>query len=248
VNVRKTGGDVGDPVVRVRRLHLALGGDAVLRDVDLEVREGEFCFLLGPNGAGKTTLLRSILGEIRPLAGEVWLHPELAARSRIGFVPQRCDLNRALPTTVREFVSLGLVGARADEADETARLHGALERAGLAGREREDYWALSGGERQRALLARALVRRPRLLVLDEPTTSLDVWAEARLLELLAELNRAEHVTILIVTHDIELAARYATRVAVLRGATLLSGSPADLLSPEMVRQVFGVPHHPAGSR
>jgi ABC-type Mn2+/Zn2+ transport system ATPase subunit len=215
-------------VLEARRLTLAYDGRRVLADVDLTVRRGEFWFVLGRNGSGKSTLLQGIVGTLPPRAGTLVLHPELARRERTGYVPQRCDLNPALPTTVREFVLLGLVGIRTTRGDEHDRLEWALARAELGGMGRRDYWALSGGERQRALLARALVRRPSFLVLDEPTTHLDPQAEEALFGLLADLNRQERVTLLVVTHDVALAAHYATHIALVEAGTVRAGSRNEM--------------------
>jgi zinc transport system ATP-binding protein len=205
----------------------------VLAGVDLTIRRGEFWFVVGRNGSGKSTLLGAIVGTLAPRAGSLRLDPALAPRQRLGYVPQRCDLNPSLPTTVREFVLLGLVGLRATRADERARLEWALGRAGLGGMADRDFWALSGGERQRALLARALVRRPSFLVLDEPTTHLDPEAEEALSRLLADLNREERLTLLVVTHDVAMAARYATHVALVADGRVRGGPRAAM------REVLG---------
>jgi ABC-type Mn2+/Zn2+ transport system ATPase subunit len=215
-------------VIDARGLTLAYDGRTVLANVDLTVRRGEFWFVLGRNGSGKSTLLRAIVGTLPSRGGALVLHPEFARRDRMGYVPQRCDLSPALPTTVREFVLLGLVGIRTTRADERDRLEWALARAELGGMGRRDYWSLSGGERQRALLARALVRRPSFLVLDEPTTHLDPQAEKALFGLLAGLNREERVSLLVVTHDVALAAHHATHVALLDGGTVHAGSRIEM--------------------
>ena len=120
-------------IVKTTGLRLGYGQRVVLAQVNVEIRAGEFWFFLGPNGEGKTTLLRAILGMIPPQAGQLWVHPELGHRERIGFVPQRCDINPTLPTTVREFVLLGLVGIHTDRNDETSRLEWALDKVGLSG-------------------------------------------------------------------------------------------------------------------
>jgi ABC-type Mn2+/Zn2+ transport system ATPase subunit len=224
------------------------GRNTVLAGVDLEVRAGQFWFLLGPNGEGKTTLLRAILGELRPAAGSIRLHPALEDRGALGFVPQRCDANPILPTTVREFVTLGLVGIRAGTSERRARLDWALEHAGLAGLAGRSYWELSGGQRQRALVARALVRRPRLIILDEPTSNLDFLVEGAILDALADLNRREHTAVLFVTHAIHLAERYATHVALFRGGAVECGPAADLLRPEHLARVYAASAHGGGRR
>jgi zinc transport system ATP-binding protein len=201
------------PLVRLRSVAVAYGNEEVLRDVDLEVRAGELWFLLGPNGSGKTTLLRTLLGMLEPRRGSLWLSPELRGRERIGFVPQLSQVSRSLPTTIREFVSLGLVGVPVPAAERRARLSRALARTGLAGLEDRDYWSLSGGQRQRALVARALIREPLLLVLDEPMNHLDADAEQALLADLLAFNREHGVAIVFVTHDAGLADAHATHVA-----------------------------------
>ena len=218
-----------DVLVEARHLTLAYHGRPVLRDVTFTVRPGQFWCVLGPNGAGKSTLLRAVLGLEPPAAGSLRLHLEHARRDRLAFVPQRCDLNPALPTTVREFVLLGAVGLALSARDEAERLAWALERVGLDGGARRDYWTLSGGERQRALLARGLVRRPRLLLLDEPTTHLDRESERMLLGLLATLAAGGSCTPLLVTHDESIARRYATHVAILGDGTLTAGERAAML-------------------
>lgn len=234
----------GGPLVRAEGLTLRYGQQPVLDDVSLSVGAGEFWFLLGPNGEGKTTFLRALLGELAPAGGRLVLDEAVRDRAAVGFVPQRCSPNPILPTTVREFVELGLVGARADAAQRRASLRWALAQAGLAGLERRSYWALSGGQRQRALVARALVRRPRLLILDEPTNHLDFLIEQSILDVLAHLNREAGTTILFVTHALHLAARYGTHAALFHGGRVESGPAAELLRPERLRRAYGVA--PAG--
>ena len=144
---------MNDPevVVQTDGLTLAYGSKTVLAHLNLSIRSGEFWFCLGPNGVGKTTLMQSMLGNVEPRQGQLWLHPQLVSRSRLGFVPQRCDLNPALPTTVREFVLLGDVGLRLSRRERRDRLAWALDSVGLGHAVQQSYWALSGGQRQRAL-------------------------------------------------------------------------------------------------
>ena len=229
-----------DVVVQATGVSLAYGRQVVLADLNLAIRQGEFWCCLGPNGEGKTTLLRAVLGDLQPQCGQLWLHPTLAQRQRLGFVPQRCEINPALLTTVREFVLLGTVGTRIRRRDYKQHLDWALERVGLQHMARRNYWALSGGQRQRALVARALVRQPHLLLLDEPTNGLDLPTTDTLLELLVNLNRHERMTILFVTHDVALVARYATHVILVRAGRAVAGPSQEILTQQHLERVYGV--------
>jgi ABC-type Mn2+/Zn2+ transport system ATPase subunit len=231
--------NVADPLLRAEDLAVGYGAHPVLERVSMEIHAGEFWFLLGANGAGKTTLLRVVLGLLAPLAGRLWLHPAVAG-GQIGFVPQQCDWNETMPTTVREFVSLGLVGTRVPRGNRAGRVRQALKTVGLHGMERRDFWSLSGGMRQRALIARALVREPQLLVLDEPTNNLDPATEEGVLRLLEKVNGERGLTILFVTHDVGIAAGHATHVALFHGGVVESGTRAQILDDEKLRRVYGI--------
>ncbi|ETX00355.1 MAG: hypothetical protein ETSY1_11540 [Candidatus Entotheonella factor] len=227
-------------VARAENLSLAYGSQTVLADLDLTIQAGEFWFCLGPNGAGKTTLMQALLGRIEPRQGQLWLHEQLASRLRLGFVPQRCDLNPALPTTVREFVQLGEVGLHLSRRERRDRLSWALESVGLGDTARQNYWTLSGGQRQRALVARALIRQPRLLLLDEPTNNLDLPTSEGLLQLLAMLNQRDNLTLFFIAHDVAIAARYASHALLLHSGRGISGPVDDILTSAHLSQLYGV--------
>jgi ABC-type Mn2+/Zn2+ transport system ATPase subunit len=230
-----------DLVLEINGLSVAYGNRTVLKDVNLQVRKGEFWFFLGPNGVGKTTLLKALLGLMKPQQGRIFLHPEWAQKNLIGFVPQRCDLNPTLPTTVSEFVLLGLAGLKTDKEDRFERLSWALEKMKLEEMKEKNYWSLSGGQRQRALVSRALIRKPKFLIADEPTKDLDLSSANALMEALTDLNRKENLTILFVTHDLTLAARYCTHTALFVDGLVRTGACNVILNTEDLEQAYGVP-------
>jgi ABC-type Mn2+/Zn2+ transport system ATPase subunit len=238
-------------LVKATGLSLGYAQRTVLHDLNLEVRSGEFWFCLGLNGAGKTTLLQALLGVNRPQTGQLWLHPHLAGRQRVGFVPQQCALNPTLSTTVREFVLLGTVGTPQRRQERQAHLQWALTRVGLEGMAQYDYWSLSGGQQQRALVARALIRQPRLLLLDEPTSGLDPPTTEAFLHCLAMLNRHEGVTLFCVTHDLTLVVRYATHLVLLSNGKAIAGPAQAVLTRHTLASVYGanieVIHDTAGT-
>jgi zinc transport system ATP-binding protein len=214
--------------VRLEGVSFAYGrGPAVLRDVDLEVEQGEFVAVAGPNGGGKTTLLRLVLGLERPTAGRVDVHAR-----RIGYLPQRAQAAVDAPITVRELVSTGrasrtrLVGplTRADR-DAVRR---ALGRVGLDDRADRRLSTLSGGQQQRAFIAKALAGEPDLLVLDEPTAGVDAESQEAVAALLAELRRDLAVTILYVSHEFGAVEQFVERIVLVRREIVFDGRPSDL--------------------
>jgi len=226
-------------VLSLRHASVGYGSEPVLRDVDWEIRAGDLWFLLGRNGSGKTTLLRAMLGLLPLSSGEIERVATRASRERTGFVPQRCDLSPALPTTVREFVSLGLVGLSVPRKQRAERLAEALAATELGGLGERSYWSLSGGQRQRALVARALVRRPALLIFDEPTEGLDAPSEAAFLDLVDRLRREHGATVLFVTHRLATAAGRATHLALVADGSLTTGPLDTMLRRPELAEAFG---------
>jgi len=227
-----------------------VGRDA-LHDVSLGVSSGELVALLGPNGSGKTTLVRVALGLQAPLAGSAriqdraaaaWPRRELARV--VGVVPQRED--NLFPQRVRETVRFGRyprLGAFGREREEDrVAVDRALERCDVAGLADRWLWTLSGGEYQRVRIARALAQEPQLLVLDEPTASLDLRHEMELFELVRRLVDQQGLAALLVTHDVNLASRFADRLLLLSdGDAVATGAPAEVLRRDQAESVFGWP-------
>ncbi len=243
------------PVVEVSGLRVSYETDSserreVLRGLDLVVEQGELVALLGPNGSGKTTLLRAIAGTIPRDGGQVAIFGrELDQWSRVGIARRVAVLPQSLVLPdgfrVAELVEMGRAphatrwfGSSAEDADAVERALGDADALELADRHADD---LSGGERQQVLVAMALAQQPELLLLDEPTLHLDVAHQASLLATVARLRERRGLTVIAVLHDLNLAAAYAPRVAVLgAGRVAADGDPASILRTELVRDIFGV--------
>jgi len=228
------------PVLAASGLTLAYGRRTVLHNVAFTVMPGEFWFIIGPNGAGKSTLVKAMLGLLAPTAGSLALARELDDRQRLGFVPQRLAMSETVPMTVREFVDLGSTGLTLTRGERQRRLVAALERTGIADLTRRDLRELSGGQRQRALIPRALVREPLMLVVDEPTTGLDPVAEQGLMEVLATLHHSG-LTVVFVAHDLAMVAERGSHVALVAGGTVRTGTAAEVLTTATLSAAFGVP-------
>jgi zinc transport system ATP-binding protein len=205
------------------------GGRPVLERVNLAVERGEFVAIAGPNGGGKTTLMRLALGLEHPTSGSVRL---LVPRRRIGYLAQRAQLLVDAPVTVREAVTAGRLPATrllgpVRSADREA-VAAAIARVGLAAAADAPLGRLSGGQQQRALIAKALAAAPELLVLDEPTTGVDVDAQETFAALLAELRADLGVTILYVSHEFGAVEHVVERLVLVRGGIVFDGPPGAL--------------------
>lgn len=211
---------------------------AVVSHVELTVSAGDFIGIVGPNGAGKTTLFRGLLGLIPPLEGAV----ERVSHA-IGYVPQRETLDAVFPVTVEEVVQMGaygkLGGLRTLPRVERERASACLERVGMTDRRRVMFSTLSGGQRQRVLIARALMVEPELLLLDEPTTGVDRAAQARILELLVELNTKHGLAVLLVSHQISMVRDTVQRVLWVADGRANIGPAADVLAPANLDRLYG---------
>jgi iron complex transport system ATP-binding protein len=237
------------PVLEARGLSFRLGARQVMRDVSLALNPGDCAALLGANGAGKTTLLRALLGFVRPHQGEVRLdgrplaaHGRRAIARRIAYVPQAHA--PSFPYTVREIVAMARAPASGwgpvRTAKDEAAISDALERLGLTAFAERSYAGLSGGERQAVLVARALAQEAQILLMDEPSASLDLGQQARLMALLGQLA-AEGRAILMSTHQPELALRGFNRAVLLHGGEVLGdGPPRAVLTAETLSRLYAV--------
>jgi iron complex transport system ATP-binding protein len=240
----------GVPAVNIAHVSVRFGERVALHSVDLRVDRGEFVALTGPNGSGKTTLLRTLLGFQDPDEGDVEVFgrrvEELSVRDRarrVAWVPQSEPQRDDVP--LRQYVLYGRYPFHGpldrDSEEDRAVATRVLSEVGLADRADDGLLSISGGERQRAILARALAQETPLLLLDEPTTHLDIAHQLDLLTRVRALSRDRGVTVLAALHDLNLAARYADRIVVLsRGRRVADGTPREVLSEDLLARVWGV--------
>jgi len=232
----------------VERITFAYPGRPLFRDFSLALEDGGFAGLIGPNGSGKTTLLRILTGILRPAFGKVRLFGDeisrLSERSRarrLAVVPQesRILFNFSVMETalMGRFAHLGIMGM--ETRNDVEVVTRSLRDVGMDGAASRRLNELSSGERQRVLMARALAQEPRVILLDEPTSFLDLKHRLQTYEILSRLNRSRSIAVLIVSHDLNLAARYCrTLWLVQEGRLVASGSPSEVITPEAIRAVY----------
>ncbi len=205
------------PVIEVKNLTFAYDKQTILEDISLTVEEKDFLAVIGPNGGGKSTLLKLLLGILKSKQGTIKVmdKPPLEAVSLIGYVPQNTNINTDFPIKVIEVALMGHVGSKKPlfgyGKEEIACAMGALEQVGMQAFAQSKIGSLSGGQRQRVMIARALCAHPKILMLDEPTSNIDIQGQREIYELLKILNK--NMTIIVVSHDISVILEYANKAA-----------------------------------
>lgn len=230
------------PAIEIKGLHVSFDGNTVLEDINLTVEQGDYLGIIGPNGGGKSTLLRSLLGLITPDRGTIKIlgHPAEDNHQQVSYVPQHTLFDRHFPIRVGEMVLMGRLGKRKGRcySREDRRIADqALQRVGMDHIRERQIGELSGGERQRVLVARALTMEPSILLLDEPTASVDPGFQVTFYELLAELN--ESMTIVLVSHDISAVSRYVKNLACLNRRLYYSGGKE--ITADIVEEMYHCP-------
>ncbi|MCI0507016.1 MAG: ABC transporter ATP-binding protein [Gammaproteobacteria bacterium] len=234
-----------DTIIKIDNVSFRFDGPLVLDHVSLNIAKGEFLGIVGPNGGGKSTLLKLVLGLLEPESGAISVLGKSPRRGRsaIGYVPQYAAFERSFPITVQDAVLLGLMGksrrifgyANADYQS----VRNALKETEIGDLKDRLLNTLSGGQLQRMLIARALVSKPEILILDEPTSNIDSRVEEDIFDLLKRLN--ERSTILVVSHDIGFISEYVTRVACLNRTLVCHETSA--ISGKTIEELYGSPVH-----
>lgn len=237
--------DVSNPLIEFRGVALGYGDRMVLRSLNFAVGRADFLGIVGPNGSGKTTILRAILGIIQPMAGKIRFEGEDQRRPNFGYVPQRETLNELFPFSVYEIVMMGRYGKigpirRPGPVDRDLVLR-SLAEVGMQDLADRPLRSLSGGQKQRTLIARALASEATILVLDEPTNGMDLATEPAIMSLIRRLHQEHGMTIIVVSHMLNLVANYATRLAILHDSTMEIGPVGQMLTRERLERVYGVP-------
>ena len=228
-----------DELVRFDRVTCRYGRDPVLVNVDLQIGAGEFIGVVGPSGSGKSTLLKAIAGSVEPIAGRIQRDPELS----IGYVPQVETVNWYFPVTVREAVLMAKIDGRRvpwPSRQESSQAQEVLERLGLGGLSDRHIRELSGGQQQRVFIARAMLGRPRLLLLDEPTSGVDVRTRHDVMHVIHDLHH-EGLAIVLTTHDLNGIASHLPRLVCLNREVIATGTPRQVITSEVLERTYGAP-------
>ncbi len=241
-----------DPLILVENVSFSFNGLEVIQNVSFAISPGDFVALIGPNGSGKTSLIRIILGILKPSTGRVVLLGEELSQftqwQRIGYVPQKAThMDPYFPASVREVVAMGLLSKkrfpRIFTRQDEAAIDRALDQVDMKDLKNRRIGELSGGQQQRVFIARAIVNGPDVLFLDEPTAGVDADTQARFYEMLADLNRKEGLTIVLITHDVGIITKHVSKVACLNQRLFFHGTHDEFCSSSVVQELLRGEHH-----
>lgn len=228
-------------LLQFQNADLGYGARRVLNGVNFTLWGGDYLAIVGSNGSGKTTLLRTLLGLLRPLSGKVSTMPNL----HFGYVPQLQGVDEIFPLTTLEVVTMGRFGrlgiARRATKDDRARSLRVLDEVGIAPLAPRLYRELSGGQKQRALIARALVGEPDVLVLDEHTNDLDISAEKAIMALIDKLHQERHLAVVMVSHSLNTVANHCKNIGIIRDGECVFAPVEEIMNESYLRELYGVP-------
>ena len=220
-------------ILEIKNLTVRYNDHVILNELNFWVNSGEIVAIIGPNGSGKTTLLKAILGLI-PCQGEVKIlgGPARRVLDDIGYVPQRLDFDRTFPLTVNEFLSF-MKTKNVPWREEV------LRESGVDMFTDERIGELSGGQLQRLLIAKALLKEPKLLLLDEATSGVDMAAEMTFFELIEHLNKTHNMTIMLISHEVQMVYKFATQILCLNKDLVCNGRPKEAITAEVLEKLYG---------
>jgi len=240
------------PIFDVKNLCFSVRGQKILEDISFEIFNGEYIAIIGPNGGGKTTLIRMLLGLEKPTSGTIRIFgkrvKDFKEWYKIGYVPQRAaHVDANFPATVEDIVKMGRIAKRKLFATMTKEdkqaVYDAMQKMDILNLKDKMVGTLSGGQRQRVMIARALASAPKILILDEPNTGVDVKSQQRFYRLLGELNKREGITILFITHDIGVIADDIGRLFTINQKATICNDPKKVLSCEDMSALYGIEAH-----
>ncbi len=245
--------DEDKTLISVKNVHFSYGYTPVLIDVTFTINSGDFLAIIGPNGSGKTTLLKIILRLLKPSQGKVRIMgkpvEEFEDWPAIGYVPQKAThVDPFFPVSVKEVVAMGFFSSKeislpVKRKEELVAVQKALRQVGLSSFENRRIGRLSAGQQQRVFIARAIVNRPRILFLDEPTTGVDAETQEHFYDMLDQLNRKEGITIALITHDTGIINKHVTKVACLNQKLVYHGTHEDFCRSEAFKEMLAKGNH-----
>ncbi|WP_457746771.1 metal ABC transporter ATP-binding protein [Sulfurimonas sp.] len=240
------------PIFDVVNLSFQVRGQSILSNISFKIFEGEYIAIIGPNGGGKTTLIRMLLGLEKPTSGEIRLFgkklKDFKEWYKIGYVPQRASLvDENFPATVEDIVKMGRIAKRGIFAGSSQKdkeqVEDAMLKMDILHLRDKMVGKLSGGQRQRVMIARALASSPKILILDEPNTGVDVKSQQRFYSLLSKLNKEENITILFITHDIGVIVDDIGRLFTINQKAIICNDPKKMLSCDDMSELYGTDAH-----
>jgi zinc transport system ATP-binding protein len=240
------------PIFDVKNLSFVVRGQTILEHITFQIFQGEYIAIIGPNGGGKTTLVRMLLGLEKPTSGEIKIFgkklKDFKEWYKIGYVPQRAShVDANFPATVEDIVKMGRIAKRnifsIMNKEDKAMVHDAMVKMDILDLKDKMVGRLSGGQRQRVMIARALASAPKILILDEPNTGVDVKSQQRFYKLLAQLNKEEDITILFITHDIGVIADDIGRLFTINQKATICNDPKKVLSCDEMSELYGIEAH-----
>ncbi|SFV64208.1 Zinc ABC transporter, ATP-binding protein ZnuC [hydrothermal vent metagenome] len=242
-------------IISIKNLDYTVGEQKILSNISFEINQGEYVALLGPNGGGKSTLIKLILGLLTPSSGDINIlstkQKEFKEYYKIGYVPQNVSLfDNNFPLSVYETVALGLSSQKSWFSfltkEDKNEIDIILDRVDITNLKDKNLSQLSGGQRQRVMIARALVSRPQILILDEPSTGVDIASQEKFYQFLKRLNIEQKLTIIFITHDLGVIVDDVTNVLAVNQTLLFKGTAKEILSCESVSELYGTKSHIIG--